>query len=307
MLFNELGWFNDDVAIVGTTEIPLYLLKLEDGFALIEGGITGMAPRVIEQLEALTGDLARIHHWLITHSHYDHCALLTHVLPKLPNAKVWASEASKKAFSKDKARQVVKKLNDDIAATWWPDRSEAHPLEQTAISLGDVDVTVVADDEVIELDGTHQLQALATPGHSRCLLTFYDPDRQWAWVSDTLGELIEPGAWCPLSFDDLAQYRASIRRVRDLNANTLFLAHNGTLTEAEARAAPSDALSGFEAFREDAFTGLEAPEATPKTVADQFSRRFRHVSERFVSETLHRQSMLRIVTLLIEEAEEDNG
>ncbi len=303
MLFNELGWFNDEVAIIGNTEIPVYLWKLDDGYALLEGGITGLAPKILEDIEALTGDLSSVRHWLITHSHYDHCALLTHVLPKLPNAKVWASAATKKAFSKDKARAVVEKLNDAICATWWPDRTDAHPLEATKISLGDVDVNVVEDGDTIELDATHRVRAVATPGHSRCLLTYHDPDRDWAWVSDTLGEFVEPGVWTPLSFDNLAQYRASIDKVAELGASTIFLAHNGTLTAADAKAAPSDARAGYDQFVEDTFAGLKASEATPKSVANEFSRRYHHVSERFVSDVLHRQSMLRIVSLLIEEAE----
>jgi 2-aminobenzoylacetyl-CoA thioesterase len=305
MIHGELGWIQEDVAVIGAVEVPIYLLRTADGFALLEGGITAMAPLVLRQLEELTGDLSRVHHWFITHSHYDHCAMLGHLLPRLPNARVWASAATRAAFQKDKARAVVRKLNDQVPHPYWPDRSPSHPLEAGAISFDKIEVNVLEDGDSVDLGGGRSLRAYATPGHSRCLLTFFDPDRERAYVSDTFGEVVTPGVFCPLAFDDVGQYRSSIQRVADLRPREIFLAHYAQLTQEDARNAPGQAASAFESFRAEAFRRIGEGEDR-RSVAESFSKRFSYVSKNFLPYDLHVSSMDRMIQLLIDEAKAEN-
>lgn len=281
------------LVILGTPEVPIYLLSYSNGYALIEGGISVLAPRVLAQLKAHIGDLALVTHWFITHAHYDHCGLLPYLTALLPKVKIYASAETARAFQSERAVAMIEKLNAQLTSD-----EDLTALSEHKIALNDLPIVVLQDNDVIALDADRKLRVLATPGHAKCVLTFFDSATETAFVSDVLGEFIAASHWCPLIFDDVNLYRLSIAKIQNLKPKALALAHHVILTDQDATSAPGDALRSI-----DEFTALAASflteEKSPSKTAERLSKHFYWRSGDFVPAQLHYQSMLLMLKLLL--------
>ncbi|QNA87323.1 MBL fold metallo-hydrolase [Massilia sp. Dwa41.01b] len=80
----------------------------------MEGGVSAAAPIVWEQLLAIVGDPAHVRHWLVTHMHYDHCALLPWLVPRLPRVRILASSASAAGWGSPRAQAFIDSMNARI-------------------------------------------------------------------------------------------------------------------------------------------------------------------------------------------------
>ncbi|WP_394836396.1 MBL fold metallo-hydrolase [Pendulispora rubella] len=300
MWYTDVGCVDEDLIVLGTIKNPVFLTGSGDDWALIEGGLTRHAPLVLRQLQDVLGDTRRIRRWLVTHSHYDHCGLLGQLYPYMPWVTVYASPETAKAFQSERARAVVQKINDATKLLASPGE-ELPALPNPALPpavLSEIPITTVVDGDRVELDGRRSMLVRKTPGHSRCQIAYFDESRGRAFVSDALGELVEEGYYCPLSFDDLAAYRTSIESIAKLGAEEVVLGHHGRLTGEQAARAAAEARDGLERFADDARKLLPKAGGAKRTVAEQLSQRLHAPSVTFVPQDLHVQSMLRILDLL---------
>jgi glyoxylase-like metal-dependent hydrolase (beta-lactamase superfamily II) len=75
---------------------------------------------------------------------------------------------------------------------------------------------------------------MATPGHSDCSLSFFEPTQKIAIVADVTGfYMTATKTWWPLYFTDYAAYVNSNRRLAALGAEVVCLAHNAVITGAD--------------------------------------------------------------------------
>ncbi|MGZ3664815.1 MAG: MBL fold metallo-hydrolase [Ktedonobacterales bacterium] len=68
--------------------INCYLVREDDGFTLIDTGISGMAPMILDAAQSLGAPIVRL---LLTHAHGDHVGALDALHAQLPNAEVLIS------------------------------------------------------------------------------------------------------------------------------------------------------------------------------------------------------------------------
>jgi 2-aminobenzoylacetyl-CoA thioesterase len=298
----KLGFIEKDVLMLGTPEVPVYLIRHGKTWTLVEGGLTTLTPRVLGQLLAMVEDLSTIKSWVITHAHYDHCGMLSTLYPFLPDVRVYASPKTADAFKSSGAQRVIRHLNNQADALWGlvdNKFSSATP----ELLLGDIPIMELDEGDAVELGTSGSLVAMSTPGHSACSMSFYEPSRGWLFAGDAMGELQQPGHWCPLVFDDFGDYRASLEAISNLRLNSLFLGHHGSLNEKEARNAPMDALQAAYQFKAQAGAALsQGQESLIDFVVGQSSQ-YAPVSQNFVSRDLHYQSMLKMARLLTSEIE----
>lgn len=296
----KLGFVEQDVLMLGTPEVPVYLIRHGKTWTLVEGGVTMLTPRVLGQLLAMVEDLSTIKSWVITHAHYDHCGMLSTLYPFLPDVRVYASHKSAEAFKSSGAQRVIRHLNQKVGALWGLiDHEFSSPTVE--VPLVQIPVIGLNDGDTIDLGQSGSLVAFTTPGHSACSMSFHEPRRGWLFAGDAMGELQRPGQWCPLVFDDFGDYRASLHRIARLRLNYLFLGHHGVLTHGEAQNAPSDALEAAYQFKAQACIAQNQGQQALETFVGAQSSRFAPASEKFVSQQLHRQSMLQMTQLFISE------
>jgi glyoxylase-like metal-dependent hydrolase (beta-lactamase superfamily II) len=229
------GRIDNDLYLLGEAEVPVWLLQTGPAsWALVEGGISASAGAVWEQLLAIVGDPSHVTHWLITHKHYDHCALLPYLAPRLPNVRILASAETARAWRSEKALAVIDALNARVGAA--PAGFEPRPWAQLA-------VTTVAAGDTLELGPLHALQVVAAPGHASDQILYYDAQRARLFASDALGELDDAdGVWRPLVFDDYALYLRTLETLCALPVRQLIPGHGGMLTGAAAANGALDAL-----------------------------------------------------------------
>ncbi|NOU51360.1 MBL fold metallo-hydrolase [Pseudoalteromonas sp. JBTF-M23] len=294
----HMGEHDNGLHLLGTIDVPIFLLKLSDGWALIEGSVEPLAPLILRQLKSIVSDLGLIKHWFITHSHYDHIGTVPLLLPWLPNAKVYASALTKKALRNPKANEVTYKLTQSLYRIMPEAERPDDELEQHRMALADIPVTVLEEGDEVHFDADHSMVALATPGHAKCLLSFYEPQYKRLYVSDTLGEMVSPSQWEPLIFQDYPAYIASLVKLQGLAIEQLVLGHHGVLYGALAQDAPKLAEQGVYRFIEQAKHVYSELAQDAQKTAQHISELTRDSTGTFVSKKLHYNGTLLMLTLL---------
>lgn len=288
--------------LLGCKEVPVYAVQAGESWVLIEGGLSGHSKVLLQQLRELTeGQLERVSHWLVTHSHYDHCGSLPYVAPFLPNVQILASGETAAAFRSDRARRVVKRLNASVVEELGFGEMPKGELATRSVAANALSVRTVSDGQPIDLGGDLLFQVVATPGHAACQLAFHEPKRDWLFVSDAIGGLNVPGEWCPLAFQDSALYAQSLAKLEALKPKTLFLGHGGVFTDLDASVAFGDAKRAHERVYASAISEVESGKYSELQLAEQLTNQLWSGSARFVTRELHVKSMLVMVQLMLRE------
>jgi len=184
--------------------------------------------------EALDGPLDGIDRVLHTHPHIDHVggsetidalAELPHVVPEGEPELLYDYAGYLR-----RAREEMTRLLAGFGAderTW----DDYFPIED--YTEEEINVTrELADGDVVELGG-QEFIAVSTPGHADPHLAFHHEP------SGTVlsGDLVDPDGrfqYGPL-LGDVGEYKASLRRLRDLDPDVLVPMHGPELTDPEAR------------------------------------------------------------------------
>lgn len=285
------GRIDDDLYLLGGSQVPLYLFPINaDYWALVEGGVSVHAADVLQDITSIVGDLGRISHWFITHKHYDHCGILPYLIPKLPNARVYASEATVNAWRKAKTREVIRSLNDQVG--------QANDSCIERIDWADLPVVPIKPGDNLSLGSKYSFHVVATPGHANDQVAYYDPGRERLFVSDALGEFDEiDGVWRPLVFEDYASYLATLHNLEFLRVRQLIPGHGGLFSGEMARNAAANAYSECRRLegrlRWRMCNGLDVD-----GFASDLHGEWKGQSAAFVPETLHLASMRRMLGLM---------
>ncbi len=142
---------------VGTCGISAILVTGDDGYILLDSGVEGAAPSVLENIRKLGFDPADIGYILMSHEHFDHVAGHAAAV-ETTGARVVASARAKPV------------LESGIVASDDPQAESNHP----AMAPVKVDL-VVSHGDPVTLGGI-TITAHATPGHTPGALS-------WSWTS----------------------------------------------------------------------------------------------------------------------------
>jgi len=146
-----------------------------------------------------------VHRVLVTHHHEDHSGNLAPIKRTL-NAPLLSPRAGLEPLSRGYEVQLYRRL------IW------GRPL--------DVEPEPVPDK--IELAGGLSLVALSTPGHSPDSTCYLEPDRGWLFT----GDLFIAARTRYLRLDEnLGEHIESLRRVLELDFETLLCSHRGVVAE----------------------------------------------------------------------------
>ena len=206
ILPGDSGFLLDD----GTTSV-LY----DSGF-----GFTGGA--MAERIAAVLGSRP-LDYIFLTHSHYDHVLGCTQILRRWPGATVAASEHTASVFRRPGALAVMADLDGRMAR-----RCGMEPISLSGDSLR-VDVTV-KDGDVINA-GNMTFVTVALPGHTKCSVGWYCPERQLLLGSETMGVYDGVNTIVPAFLVGYELTLDSIAGARSLGAKQILSPHLGLLDE----------------------------------------------------------------------------
>ncbi|HPA21015.1 MAG TPA: MBL fold metallo-hydrolase [Verrucomicrobiae bacterium] len=250
MIENPPAEVSGDVLMLGTSPYPVYLLKGEGAGVLVEGTIGAMGPMVAEQLEKFGVPLGYVRRVLVTHAHPDHVMALPMFRNLFPGAIFTASELAAKTLQVEKAVGFFAKIDGMLTESLLKSGviGERHRPTASVGATIPIDETVVEGD-TIETAGL-SLKVMATPGHSDCSTSFFEPGRRILVSADVTPYYISAhDYWWPNYFTGYAAYVASMERMAALDAEVVCLGHTATIRGAdEAKGFFQRAMAATEAY-----------------------------------------------------------
>ncbi len=222
MPFRGMGRVAKDLYVAGFASSACYLL---DGKrpVLFESGYTFAGRLYAEAIrEVLATREPRM--LFLTHVHYDHCGATGYLKRAFPSLKVAASERSAAIMRRPNARKLMAELSRQATSlaseSFDGDRSK---LIDQPFEPFDVDI-IVGDGQTVDLDGM-TVQVMATPGHTRDMLSYYIPERKMLFATETAGCEDANGHVLITALADFDAFLSSFARVAALPIEILCQGH----------------------------------------------------------------------------------
>jgi 2-aminobenzoylacetyl-CoA thioesterase len=231
MLIDKPGWITDRVLYLGTRNVCSYLVKGER-CALIGGNVAWEVPRLEAQLDQFNINPERITHLVISHAHHDHCGAVPYFQKRYPHIRTVASEYGAYIFGKDKAVDLMRRLNrQTLAALGRPRVHQGISLDFEAIPIS---LTVGTGDS-LDLGEGLVLQFYQTPGHTRCSISTYIPAEGILFPADAVPYPESNGKSLTVTANhDYDDYIESLKLFEPLAIRYVGYEHGGVLTGTNA-------------------------------------------------------------------------
>ncbi len=164
--------------------VAAYLLPEEEGYSLIETGPSTCRSALLEAIGRAGISPEEVRHVYVTHIHLDHAGGMGAVVESFPRATFYAHEAGVPHLV-DPTRLIAS------ARRAWG--AAADPLWGTIVPVPAPRVVALHGGERFPLRGG-ELTVLATPGHARHHLAFFDSGIRGVFTGDGAGVRLEQSA-----------------------------------------------------------------------------------------------------------------
>jgi glyoxylase-like metal-dependent hydrolase (beta-lactamase superfamily II) len=196
-------------------------LIAEQELTLVDAGLPGGAPGIVELVRRLGRSVEEISTVIITHNHFDHIAGLPE-LRRLTDVSVIAHQAGLvNGHSEEPYPEGLRRL---LRVPF------LSPIRRRfVLDSGDVDLQVVGGEVLKPLGG---LEVIHTPGHTPGSISLYSPERRLLFIGDALRrhrrKLDMPAR---MVSTDLVEAVESVRKLALLDFEVLVPGHGRPLTE----------------------------------------------------------------------------
>jgi 2-aminobenzoylacetyl-CoA thioesterase len=245
----KTGLIGKDFYVLG---IPWSACHLLDGKrpVLFESGFTA-AGRLYEEgiRQVLKEKKPEI--LFLSHVHYDHCGATDYLKKAFPGLKVAASERAAEILRRPHARELMEDLSRtaiDLVAR--ADYADASKIIDVPFRPFEVDL-VLKEGDIIDLDGV-TVEVMATPGHTRDMLSYYIPERRLLVATESVGCQDRTGHIVSQFLVDYDAYLAASRRLAALPVDILCQGHHMVwVGKDEVQDFFARSIYAAESFRED--------------------------------------------------------
>ncbi|MBT6615070.1 MAG: MBL fold metallo-hydrolase [Deltaproteobacteria bacterium] len=201
----------DNLYCLGPEEMPTYLLDGEVP-TMFDAGISGLGEHYATEVRNILG--ARpLHYLFLSHVHFDHCGSTGYLRQVYPDVTICASSISAEIISKPSALKLIGKLSAV------PGMTEAQKFKTFTIDR------IIEDGDSIDLHENGVLRAVATPGHTRDMTSFYLPQLRTLIPSEAAGVPAGNGHIYSEFLVDYEAYFSSINRLANLDFERILCAH----------------------------------------------------------------------------------
>jgi glyoxylase-like metal-dependent hydrolase (beta-lactamase superfamily II) len=197
----------------------VYVIESNDGLTLIDTSLPGSLPQIEKELQKIGHQLGETKRILITHAHGDHVGSLA-ALKDATGAQVYAHQRYESAVIRGEKPPL------------YPAPSQLHSISRFLVSrmkrqkvpAAQVDYEFQCGDRIDEaLPG---LEVVDLPGHSPGHCGFWQAEKRLLFAGDVMMRLFS-GLRLPPAMvtPDMEETKRSIRKVAEMNVETLCLGH----------------------------------------------------------------------------------
>ena len=279
--------------VLGNYYFNLYLVRGEQGTALIEVGVSAVVDDVIHQLQSLKISPTFL---IVTHPHADHVTGLPGLKEKYPQLFVVAGEGAPEFLAHPKAVKPL--LMEDRHMTEFLAAKGIKPGRPPLDESPTLESCLVAKDgDEMDLGGL-SLRFLTVKGHSPGKIVVHVPEINSLIISDSLGFRYPGRGVFPLFLTSYPDYVAALDRLQSLNSRIVGPAHQGPLIGAEVEAAFQESRQGAETLRERI---VNDPRELQEVADDIFREYYRDECKIYTPENI-----MNCARLLVKRAREEN-
>ena len=260
LMISEPQKITENIFYIGNHYFPAYLIKDEKS-ALIDAGSTVMGPIYLKALNEHLGNSNNLTYILLTHSHYDHCGAVPYLKRKIPGVKIGASPIASQVFKKEKALELIRSFNKEV--------EEIAGIKRDDIYFDGIEVDfIVEDGKRISLGKQVEIEVIATPGHTRCSVSYYLPKQKAIFFGEA-GGVLEPDGKIRAQFlSSYNQYINSMKKLLKKEIEIIGLAHGGFLKGKEARNYLAESLKQVQLFKDKIVSYLNKYKNIEKVVEE---------------------------------------
>jgi glyoxylase-like metal-dependent hydrolase (beta-lactamase superfamily II) len=244
MRIRQPGRVCDGLWCLGREESNVYLLQGDQGTMLVSGGMSGIVPEVLKQMEDFGLEERQITACLILHAHFDHVGIIPFFKRRLPDMEVYASERAWDLLGKDKVIETINLFSQVTDEQLGMSRQD-HGLDLDW--RDDVSGSTVREGDVLSL-GDREVHILETPGHSSCSISAYVPELKALFPSDG-GGIPYQDEIIPSGNSNYTRFQQSLEKLAQLEVDMVCADHCGYVTGQEAGTYIRDAQIAATEFR----------------------------------------------------------
>ncbi|MBW1971392.1 MAG: MBL fold metallo-hydrolase [Deltaproteobacteria bacterium] len=218
----------ENVTILGTYEFNQYLIKGDDGYIIIEGGISAQTEKLKDQIKNLGVNFHDIHTLVVLHAHFDHIMTFPYIMHEFPWIKL---AIPKKAENILKNPRIISKIliSDKKVSFNAKEKGLIKDLPQY-FDFKDLPFDILlTENDTLFLDEKERIRFLDVPGHSPDGMAAFMENGKVLFVSDAAGVLFDNHPYKPNYFFNMGHYLNSLSKLKDLDAEFLCFGHNGFL------------------------------------------------------------------------------
>ena len=223
------GKIREGLWLLGRKESCLYLLEGSKESMIVSGGMSYLVPDLLQQFNTFGIDESRITKLVILHSHFDHVGTVPFLKRRYPELEIHASARAWEILHMPKAINTINEFSRDVTRRMGRDEAYIiHDLEWR----DDIKGKTVSEGDYIDLGDLKGL-IYETPGHSSCSISFYVPQFNALFPSDSGGipyneTIIVSGN------SNFTKYQESLEKLKDLEVKFFCADHYGYITGDES-------------------------------------------------------------------------
>jgi 2-aminobenzoylacetyl-CoA thioesterase len=244
LIFTDTGYVGEGLYVVGSSRMPSYLIKGNPS-VIFDAGISCLGPAYREDLiKTLDGSPPEI--LFLTHVHFDHCGSAAYLKKSFPEMNIAASKQAAEILSRPNALDFMAKLNRAAAEglrKLAPELVSQEEFQPFAIDR------ILSDGERIELGEDLLIEVLATPGHTRDMLSYYLPKQKILIAAEAGGAADGTGYLITEFLSDYQEYINSIHRLAGLKVDFFCQGHGLVFTGKDAQGFFDRSLKAAQDFR----------------------------------------------------------
>jgi glyoxylase-like metal-dependent hydrolase (beta-lactamase superfamily II) len=267
MIIKNIGKIIDDVYMVGTATMPVYLLDGEKP-AIFDAGLAFLGSIYADGIREIIGKRA-LQYCFVTHSHFDHCGSVSILKRNFPSLKVVASDKVKNVLSRPNAIELIRNLTQ--AAEQVAQKMGIGLTEFERFEPFEVDITL-KDGDRITLSQELTVQALETPGHTNDCLSYFIPQKKVLFCSESAGIPDSTGYIISDCLVDYDRYYDSMVRLNQLDADVLCLGHLQALTDQNAKQYFSESMAHCRHFLDLVESALDENDGDVQRVVQRIKK-----------------------------------